>query len=44
MIEKAMQNKEFAELVKSLMETNGDLFSNEEKIATLEKIAEKYIR
>ena len=42
MIEKAMQNKEFAELVKNLMETNSDLFSNEEKIATLEKMAERY--
>ena len=32
----AFQNKEIAELVKSLMETISDLFSNEEKVATLE--------
>lgn len=43
-IERAMQNKEFVDLVKSLMETNSDLFSNVEKTATLATLAERYIK
>ena len=43
-IEKAMQNKEFADLAKNLMETNNDIFNNEEKTATLAALAEKYIK